>query len=178
MNYLKVLEKPKRNLAYLLESYFKISIDKRLQQSDWRKRPLTAEQLAYARTDVQYLLKLMQILENELMAYKEIKTQRLNNKTSSISSLEDHSEKHVLLNRAWKKSHIVTANLYIKPKSHEMVEIAACQLVRRHLVIDSTDIDFNNDIYMRLFKLCSWRDKVARTGPNLKFKLQFQINYR
>lgn len=42
-------------LAAILESQFGIVSDKRMQRTNWGKRPLTAEQIAYAQMDTHYL---------------------------------------------------------------------------------------------------------------------------
>jgi ribonuclease D len=53
------------NLAAILKAKFGVRLDKRAQRTNWGRRPLTPEQLAYARLDSHYLLPLreMQIAE-------------------------------------------------------------------------------------------------------------------
>ncbi|MEZ5977844.1 MAG: HRDC domain-containing protein [Planctomycetota bacterium] len=53
-------------LASALERHFEVKLDKTQQLSDWSKRPLTDEQIAYARLDTHYLLRLAVELEREL----------------------------------------------------------------------------------------------------------------
>lgn len=55
-------------LAALLEKHFGIVSNKRMQRTDWGKRPLTPEQIAYAQMDTHYLLQLREILVHELEA--------------------------------------------------------------------------------------------------------------
>jgi ribonuclease D len=55
-------------LAALLEKYFGVKMNKKHQRADWGRRPLTREQLDYARLDVHYLLALRDIMEKELTA--------------------------------------------------------------------------------------------------------------
>lgn len=55
-------------LAALLEKYFGVKMNKKHQRANWGRRPLTREQLDYARLDVHYLLALRDILEKELTA--------------------------------------------------------------------------------------------------------------
>lgn len=55
-------------LAAVLKARFAFEADKRFQRSDWAQRPLTAEQLAYARYDTHYLPALHQELTDELAA--------------------------------------------------------------------------------------------------------------
>jgi ribonuclease D len=49
---------PQNGLAATLESQFNVSLNKRHQRADWGARPLTADQLAYARMDTHYLIPL------------------------------------------------------------------------------------------------------------------------
>jgi len=54
----RVLGWASRNLAAILEERFGVAVDKRMQRTDWGKRPLTPQQLSYARLDSHYLLAL------------------------------------------------------------------------------------------------------------------------
>jgi ribonuclease D len=53
-------------LAAILETQFGLVSDKRMQRTNWGKRPLTAEQIAYAQMDTHYLPILRQRLIAEL----------------------------------------------------------------------------------------------------------------
>ncbi|HEY5901798.1 MAG TPA: HRDC domain-containing protein [Anaerolineales bacterium] len=53
-------------LDKLLGEKFGIQTDKRYQKADWAARPLTAEQVDYARLDTHYLIELRDVLEAEL----------------------------------------------------------------------------------------------------------------
>jgi ribonuclease D len=53
-------------LGDLLSQYFDVQVNKQYQKSNWGKRPLTYEQVDYARLDSHYLIALRDILENEL----------------------------------------------------------------------------------------------------------------
>lgn len=53
-------------LASVIEAEFGVELDKTQQRSDWAKRPLTDEQVAYARLDTHFLLPLMHRLEERL----------------------------------------------------------------------------------------------------------------
>ena len=55
-------------LAAMLEKHFGIVSDKRMQRTDWGKRPLTPQQITYAQMDTHYLLHLRDILVKELKA--------------------------------------------------------------------------------------------------------------
>ena len=64
----------KFGLAALIEDLLSITINKskRLQQSDWGRRPLTTEALEYAATDVRHLLALREILNQRLQALERM----------------------------------------------------------------------------------------------------------
>jgi len=53
-------------LAHVLNTHFGVQPDKRYQRSDWSKRPLSAEQVSYARLDTHYLPRLVDILQEQL----------------------------------------------------------------------------------------------------------------
>ncbi len=55
-------------LASLLDTHFGVRQNKRHQRADWAERPLTPDQLAYARLDTHYLFLLRQKLAAELKA--------------------------------------------------------------------------------------------------------------
>jgi ribonuclease D len=55
-------------LAALLREQFGVELDKRVQLTDWGRRPLTGQQLSYARLDSRYLLPLCDLLTDELIA--------------------------------------------------------------------------------------------------------------
>jgi ribonuclease D len=53
-------------LAALVEKHFDVKLPKDEQRSDWSRRPLTDKQLGYAASDVEFLIRLSELLENEL----------------------------------------------------------------------------------------------------------------
>ncbi|CAD5216359.1 unnamed protein product [Bursaphelenchus xylophilus] len=53
---MKALKMPKKSYQHLVFSSFGILLDKKLQKSDWRQRPLDNEHLQYARCDTHFLL--------------------------------------------------------------------------------------------------------------------------
>ncbi len=53
-------------LSSLLSQHLGITLDKRMQRSDWGQRPLTSAQLAYACHDTRHLLRLHALLRDEL----------------------------------------------------------------------------------------------------------------
>lgn len=56
----KLLGYTQLGLARLLEEHFGVSLNKKWQRHDWSRRPLSQEQLDYARLDTHYLIPLRQ----------------------------------------------------------------------------------------------------------------------
>jgi len=44
-----------------------VSVDKKYQLADWRKRPLDSKMIEYARKDTHYLIQIFQSLKKELL---------------------------------------------------------------------------------------------------------------
>jgi ribonuclease D len=63
----RTLGYPAVGLDRLLGDKFGIPIDKRHQKADWAARPLSQEQIHYARLDTHYLFDLRDVLEKELI---------------------------------------------------------------------------------------------------------------
>ena len=62
----QLLGEPSVGLGPLLEKYFGIKVDKKMQRADWSRRPLTAEMISYAASDTAYLLALRDELRGRL----------------------------------------------------------------------------------------------------------------
>lgn len=62
-----------KNISYanLVKKYFKKTLDKKLQNEDWLKRPLSKSQINYLEKDVKYLKKIYQIQIKLLKKYKK-----------------------------------------------------------------------------------------------------------
>jgi ribonuclease D len=58
MSAARTLGWPQVGLAAILATHFGVTMNKKFQRADWKRRPLTAEQLDYARLDTHYLLAL------------------------------------------------------------------------------------------------------------------------
>jgi ribonuclease D len=54
-------------LGNILQERFGVTLNKKMQRADWGRRPLTAEQLAYAHADTHYLLALRSLQKAELL---------------------------------------------------------------------------------------------------------------
>jgi ribonuclease D len=62
----RILGWPAHGLAALLKAHFGVRLNKKYQRADWGRRPLSPEQLNYARLDTHYLLPLYEIQAREL----------------------------------------------------------------------------------------------------------------
>lgn len=62
----RILGRKKVGLAAILDEEFGIVSNKRMQRTDWGKRPLTPEQIIYAQKDTHFLLSLRETLKAEL----------------------------------------------------------------------------------------------------------------
>lgn len=68
----RVLGWRRYGLASILEERFGVAQDKRFQRANWGKRPLSREQMAYARLDVHYLPELRGVQYEELIRRKRL----------------------------------------------------------------------------------------------------------
>ena len=64
----RILGMPHVGLADLLQEYFGVTLDKRMQRYDWGTRPLDPAALTYAAEDTHYLLPLRDTLQQALIA--------------------------------------------------------------------------------------------------------------
>lgn len=64
----RALGRPQVGLAPILETHFGVKLNKKYQRANWGQRPLTPDQLSYARLDTHYLLPLRELLTSELVA--------------------------------------------------------------------------------------------------------------
>ncbi len=58
MNAARTLGWPQVGLAAILDTHFGVTLNKKYQRADWKRRPLMPEQLDYARLDTHYLVAL------------------------------------------------------------------------------------------------------------------------
>jgi ribonuclease D len=61
MSAARTLGWPQVGLADILATHFAVTMNKKYQRADWKRRPLTPEQLDYARLDTHYLVALRDI---------------------------------------------------------------------------------------------------------------------
>ncbi len=62
----RILGHTNMGLAWFLDQFFDIQVNKRHQKADWGKRPLTESQLSYAQRDTYYLLPLRDEMARQL----------------------------------------------------------------------------------------------------------------
>ena len=74
------------SLAGVLSARFGVELDKRQQRSDWSRRPLNAQQIAYAAEDTHYLLKLAADLKRK--AAEAGRTEEIGAECSRIAARE------------------------------------------------------------------------------------------
>ncbi len=68
MSTARTLGWPQVGLGAILHTHFDVELDKKFQRADWKRRPLTPEQLNYARLDTHYLAALR---DRQLQALEE-----------------------------------------------------------------------------------------------------------
>jgi exosome complex exonuclease RRP6 len=137
----RVLELPRKGLAYLLDHYCGIKADKRFQLADWRIRPLSDAMIEYARGDTHHLLYVYDRLRQQLEA----------------TGLGDGSRPRVdLIKTTLDRSRDVCATLYDKPVTDQLTYHVDYRKNR-----DAGDLDLPRlAVYAALH---SWRDKTSRT---------------
>ncbi|MCX5787590.1 MAG: HRDC domain-containing protein [Elusimicrobia bacterium] len=62
----RILGSKELGLAALIQRYFDVTLSKKLQRSDWGRRPLSDAQIEYSRMDTHFLLALSDLLREEL----------------------------------------------------------------------------------------------------------------
>lgn len=90
----KVLNLPRMSLAYLLDEFCGVELDKTYQLADWRERPLSKEMIEYARKDTHYLVHLYHLLKRKLTEdqYAQV-LDRSNKQCLEMYSLDPITEK-------------------------------------------------------------------------------------
>ena len=68
----RILGRKRVGLASILKEEFQVQVNKRYQRANWGRRPLSPEQIAYARQDTHYLFDIRNLLERELQAARRV----------------------------------------------------------------------------------------------------------
>ncbi|XP_047341923.1 protein RRP6-like 3 isoform X2 [Impatiens glandulifera] len=137
----ELLSKPQKSLAYLLETYCNVTTNKQLQREDWRQRPLSAEMVKYAQTDVHYLLYIAHCLALELK--------------------QEDTGSSLLLETS-RRSNSLCLQLFSKDIEASPGESSAFSIITKHLSYQggpSSNIIYSQELVRRL---CTWRDIMAR----------------
>ncbi|XP_073060841.1 protein RRP6-like 3 isoform X1 [Primulina eburnea] len=155
-----VLSKPQRSLAYLLETYCRVSTNKVLQREDWRRRPLSEEMIQYARTDAHYLLYIAHRLCLEL--HRQRKAENLS-----------PGDKFRFLLEASRRSNATCLQLFTKDVEACPGELAAASIISRCMNDQEKIPGLCNTKFQEIVKLlCTWRDIMARLhDESLRFVL-------
>eukprot|EP01134_Creolimax_fragrantissima_P004501 CFRG4501T1 len=129
----RVLEMPRFALAYLLQYYCKVTVDKKYQLADWRMRPLPEEMIMYARQDTHYLLYVYDRMRAELG--------------------QRSKQHHNLVHATWNRSTEITRTRFEKDV---WTETSYMNLVTGfNRVYDDVD----KSVFKALY---DWRDQMAR----------------
>ena len=109
------------SLKAILDEKFNIELEKEVQFSDWRKRPLTSKQEIYAINDVKYLLELRNLLkaemqtvstldffECEMKSIEEVEFTPVGDsylKLGSIQKFSANTQKNIILLAIWREKY-------------------------------------------------------------------------
>lgn len=124
----RVLGYPRDGLDGLLKEKFDVQVNKKFQKADWGKRPLSAEQINYARLDTHYLLPLKEMLEAELE--KKGLVQLAREDFERATEVEIPAAKPMLWERMANSHSFSTRELTILKELYETRERIAEQLER------------------------------------------------
>ncbi len=126
----QLLGEPSVGLGPLLEKYFGVKVNKKMQRADWSRRPLTAEMISYAASDTAYLLGLRDELRRRLekqgrLAWAEEEFKRL--ESIRWTSNGDNGQAFLRLKTAKTLS---PKSLAVLKAVHEWREVKAASLDR------------------------------------------------
>jgi len=133
-----ILGLPKRSLDFLLALYCDLVMDKKLELTDWRKRPLSLESVRHARENTCYLL---------MIYYRMIRD--VTKRYDAIGLLEE----------IWGKGQKVCLFRYTLPILNPNGHLAIFKTLKKR---ENIDLTFNPSQMALLKNLVSWRDDVAR----------------
>ncbi|GMH33242.1 hypothetical protein BSKO_01076 [Bryopsis sp. KO-2023] len=140
----RMLQKERKSLAFLLETYCDVKADKKYQLADWRVRPLNKEMLMYARGDTHSLLYIYDVMRHELFHLGENVPQELK------IPLREKVPKNAL-GVVLERSRLVSLQRYEKP----FFSVDKC--IKKHKLEE-----FNNVQKATCDALLEWREGLAR----------------
>jgi ribonuclease D len=124
----RILGYARDGLDGLLKEKFGVQVNKKFQKADWGNRPLSAEQISYARLDTHYLLPLKGMLEAELEQRGLLQLARED--FERASAVEIPSAKPVLWERMANNHSFTSRELTILKELYEARERIAGELNR------------------------------------------------
>jgi len=185
--------------AGLMNEVYQIEIDKTEKMTNWKKRPLTSEQIDYALNDVIYLNKLHEELSKQLTISGKIdyfneefenfisdiewepKTEMAWKRIKTINNLDEGEKSVVKLISVWREEKAINLNL---PRNwilseKEIIEISKQFLNSRKISLPSTnkilDIKKDSDEIERIINSSTLNDK---NDKKLNKKLRFDGEYK
>ena len=157
----RILSYPAFGLGAILENKFGIVLDKRYQKADWAKRPMSAAMLSYARMDTHFLVKLMDMMVNELTA-KQLEGLAAEdfNRISRVNGVPQDTE----LESLWK----ISGAHYLNPKQaavlRELVNFRNKEAKRRNQPSFKV---IHNDLLLQIADACpETREALQICGVN------------
>ena len=147
--------------AGLMNEVYQIEIDKTEKMTNWKKRPLTAEQIDYALNDVVYLNKLHGELEKQLIATGKIdyfneefenfindidwepKTEMAWKRIKTINNLDEDEKNIVKLISVWREEKAINLNL---PRNWILTEKEILEISRKFLINKEISLPPTNKI--------------------------------
>ena len=147
--------------AGLMSEVYQIEIDKTEKMTNWKKRPLTTEQIDYALNDVIYLNKLYEELAKQLTAsgktdyfneeFKnfisdiewEPKTEMAWKRIKTINNLDEREKNLVKLISVWREEKAINLNL---PRNWILAEKEIIEISKKFLSSGKISLPSNNKI--------------------------------
>ena len=147
--------------AELMKEIFKIEIDKTEKMTNWKKRPLSENQIKYALNDVIYLKKLYDHLNKELIKTKKIsyfeeeiqnfisdidwdpKTEKSWKRIKSINSLDYNTKNAAKVLTVWRERKAINLNL---PRNWILTEKEVIEISKSYVLNKKIDLPKNNKI--------------------------------
>ena len=147
--------------AELMKEIFNIEIDKTEKMTNWKRRPLSEDQIKYALNDVIYLKKLYEYLNKELIKTKKInyfkeeienfisdidwnpKTEKSWKRIKSINNLDNNTKNAAKVLTVWREKKAIKLNL---PRNWVLTEKEIIEISKNYVLNKKIDLPKNNKI--------------------------------
>ena len=147
--------------AGLMNEVYQIEIDKTEKMTNWKKRPLTTEQIDYALNDVIYLNKLYEELSRKLIATDKIdyfneefknfisdiewepKTEMAWKRIKTINNLDENEKNVVKLISVWREEKAINLNL---PRNWILSEKEIIEISKKFIISSKISLPSSNKI--------------------------------